>query len=74
MKGTKKGNPAATLNHNGVPVGIQDGVEVEVFDDYVQIKFKNIKKGDAGPWELNLGNTGGSVTAPFDLEVKGENF
>lgn len=74
VKGNKKGDPEAVLLRNGVPINLKDpkeGIEIEVHPDYVAIKFKSAKKSDTGKYEMNLTNTGGTSTAPFDLEVKG---
>lgn len=71
VEGAKKANPEAVLLRHGKPVGKDEGIEVEVGPEFVQIKLKSAKKGDTGKWELNLTNTGGTSSAPFELEVRG---
>lgn len=72
VKGTKKGNPTAVLMRNGQPVNLEDeGIEIIVTNDEIQIHFKDPKKAMSGGWDLQVSNTAGTANAPFELAVKG---
>lgn len=49
---------------------MKDLVEVVINGDVAEIIFKKPQKGDTGKWALELQNTGGSATAPFELYVR----
>uniref|UniRef100_A0AC34GPF1 Twitchin n=1 Tax=Panagrolaimus sp. ES5 TaxID=591445 RepID=A0AC34GPF1_9BILA len=73
VKGTKRGNPKPILLRNGKPVDLEqmkDLIEVVVKDDVAEIIFKNPERGDTGKWALELGNSGGTALAPFELFVR----
>lgn len=73
VKGTRRGNPKATLLRNGKPVDLnklKGLVEVVINGDIAEIVFKDPKQADAGKWALELSNTGGSSVAPFELSIK----
>lgn len=73
VKGTKRGNPKPVILRNGKPVDLEqmkDLIEVVVKDDVAEIIFKNPERGDTGKWALELGNSGGTALAPFELFVR----
>uniref|UniRef100_A0A7E4VU92 non-specific serine/threonine protein kinase n=1 Tax=Panagrellus redivivus TaxID=6233 RepID=A0A7E4VU92_PANRE len=73
VKGTKRGNPKPQLLRNGKPVDLEklkDQIEIVVTDDACEIVFKNPQRDDTGKWTLELGNSGGTALAPFELFVR----
>ncbi|WKY05591.1 hypothetical protein Q1695_006081 [Nippostrongylus brasiliensis] len=72
IKGTRRGDPKPTILRNGKPIDdeMKKLVEVVINGDVAEIVFKNPQLADTGKWGLELGNSAGSVIAPFELFVK----
>lgn len=51
-----------------------DEVRYTVFDDYVIILMKEVRKRDEGGYVLTLKNPSGSVTGTFTIKVTGNLF
>jgi len=59
---------------NGQPIDINDpneGIEIIVGADYVDIKFNKPRKLDLGRYEMQMTNTAGTTSAGFEMDVKG---
>uniref|UniRef100_A0A915JLD4 Uncharacterized protein n=1 Tax=Romanomermis culicivorax TaxID=13658 RepID=A0A915JLD4_ROMCU len=68
-----KGTPQIVLNRNGQPIDINDpkeGIQIVVYPDYVEIQFDSCKKTDTGKYEMQMINSAGTSTAPFEMEVR----
>lgn len=73
VKGAKKENPQVVLLKNGKPVTLDPKkILIKVTDDHVEIQFLSPTRDDTDKYELQLTNTGGMASAPFEMEVKGE--
>lgn len=46
------------------------GVEVVVTPDGIEIKLKSPERADNGKWELDVINSAGSATAPFEMVIR----
>lgn len=72
VKGTRRGDPKPVLLRNGKPVDLdkmKGQIEVIINGDIAEIVFKDPKRDDDGKWALELHNSAGSATAPFELFV-----
>lgn len=49
-----------------------DDVRYTVFDDYIIILMKEVKKNDEGLYTLTLSNPSGSVSGTFTINVTGK--
>ncbi|VDO68159.1 unnamed protein product [Heligmosomoides polygyrus] len=72
IKGTRRGDPKPVILRNGKPIdeAMRKLVEVVINGDVAEIVFKNPQLADTGKWALELGNSAGTVIAPFELFVK----
>lgn len=72
IKGARRTAIKPVLKRDGKPVDMKllKDVEVVINGDVAEIKFKNPQKEDTGKWALELGNSGGTVLAPFEVFVK----
>nr|AZI15635.1 UNC-22 [Auanema rhodensis] len=72
IKGTRRGDPKTQILRNGKPIdeSMRDLVEVVINGDVAEIRFKNPQLADTGKWAMELGNSAGTVLAPFELFVK----
>ncbi|KAK5968521.1 Twitchin [Trichostrongylus colubriformis] len=72
IKGTRRGDPKATILRNGKPIddNMKKLVEVVFNGDVAEIVFKDPQLADTGKWALELGNSAGTALAPFELFVK----
>lgn len=60
-----------TLSKDGRKVDQSDHIKYTIFDDYLIIFIKDIKKDDAGTYTLTVKNDSGSVSASFTVYITG---
>lgn len=60
-----------TLRHNGRELVDSPSSRITVFDDYIAILLKDITKGNAGQYEVDLKNDSGSAVGHFNVNITG---
>lgn len=60
-----------TLTHNGDEISVSDRFKFTVFDEFIIIFIKEVKKSDAGQYNLTIKNDSGSVSGSFTVYITG---